>query len=112
MGRRETDKIFTIGSKKLEKESKKMSISVQGISKNFKGRRKGESDNQVLKDVSFEIEEGQFVCLLGPSGCGKTTTLTIVAGFQKPTEGIIEVNGNVVTKPGPDRAFMFQNYAL
>ena len=67
---------------------------------------------QVLKDVSFEIEEGQFVCLLGPSGCGKTTTLTIVAGFQKPTEGIIEVNGNVVTKPGPDRAFMFQNYAL
>ena len=78
-----------------------MSISVQGISKNFKGRRKGESDNQVLKDVSFEIEEGQFVCLLGPSGCGKTTTLTIVAGFQKPTEGIIEVNGNVVTKPGP-----------
>ena len=89
-----------------------MSISVQGISKNFKGRRKGEPDNQVLKDVSFEIEEGQFVCLLGPSGCGKTTTLTIVAGFQKPTEGIIEVNGNVVTKPGPDRAFMFQNYAL
>ena len=66
----------------------------------------------MLKDVSFEIEEGQFVCLLGPSGCGKTTTLTIVAGFQKPTEGIIEVNGNVVTKPGPDRAFMFQNYAL
>ena len=59
-----------------------MSISVQGISKNFKGRRKGEPDNQVLKDVSFEIEEGQFVCLLGPSGCGKTTTLTIVAGFQ------------------------------
>ena len=86
MGRRETDKIFTIGSKKLEKESKKMSISVQGISKNFKGRRKGESDNQVLKDVSFEIEEGRFVCLLGPSGCGKTTTLTIVAGFQKPTD--------------------------
>ena len=56
-----------------------MSISVQGISKKFKGRRKGEPDNQVLKDVSFEIEEGQFVCLLGPSGCGKTTTLTIVA---------------------------------
>ena len=45
-----------------------MSISVQGISKSFKGRRKGESDNQVLKDVSFEIEEGQFVCLLGPAG--------------------------------------------
>ena len=95
-----------------------MSISVQGISKSFKGRRKGESDNQVLKDVSFEIEEGQFVCLLGPSGCGKTTLTRLINGLiphyysGKPTEGIIEVNGNVVTKPGPDRAFMFQNYAL
>ena len=89
-----------------------MSISVQGISKSFKGRKKGDSENEVLKDVSFEVEEGQFVCLLGPSGCGKTTTLTIIAGFQKPTEGIIKVNGKEVTKPGPDRAFMFQNYAL
>ena len=80
-----------------------MSISVQGISKSFKGRRKGESDNQVLKDVSFEIEEGQFVCLLGPSGCGKTTTLTIVAGFQKPTEGIIEVNGIDVATIGKEK---------
>ena len=55
---------------------------------------------------------GSETCIRDRSGCGKTTTLTIVAGFQKPTEGIIEVNGNVVTKPGPDRAFMFQNYAL
>lgn len=58
------------------------------------------------------MEEGQFVSLLGPSGCGKTTTLTIIAGFQKATEGAIKVNGEEVTKPGPDRAFMFQNYAL
>lgn len=89
-----------------------MSISVQGICKNFKGRRKGDTENEVLKDVSFEVEEGQFVSLLGPSGCGKTTTLTIIAGFQKPTDGAIKVNGVDVVKPGPDRAFMFQNYAL
>lgn len=89
-----------------------MSISVQGICKNFKGRKKSDEDNEVLKDVSFEVEEGQFVSLLGPSGCGKTTTLTIIAGFQKPTGGIIQVNGEQVEKPGPDRAFMFQNYAL
>lgn len=89
-----------------------MSISVQGICKNFKGRKKSDEDNEVLKDVSFEVEEGQFVSLLGPSGCGKTTTLTIIAGFQKPTGGIIKVNGEQVEKPGPDRAFMFQNYAL
>ncbi len=89
-----------------------MSISVQKISKSFKGRRKTEPENQVLKDVSFEVQEGEFVSLLGPSGCGKTTTLTIIAGFQKPSDGVIKVNGEEVTKPGPDRAFMFQNYAL
>ena len=80
-----------------------MSISVQGISKSFKGRRKGEPENEVLKDVNFEVEEGQFVSLLGPSGCGKTTTLTIIAGFQKATDGVIKVNGAKVEKPGPDR---------
>lgn len=89
-----------------------MSISVQKISKSFKGRRKTEPEKQVLKDVSFEVQEGEFVSLLGPSGCGKTTTLTIIAGFQKPSGGVIKVNGEEVTKPGPDRAFMFQNYAL
>ena len=89
-----------------------MSISVEGISKTFKGRKKGEEDNIVLNDVSFQVEEGEFVSLLGPSGCGKTTTLTIIAGFQKPNAGKIVVNGKEVTKPGPDRSFMFQNYAL
>lgn len=89
-----------------------MSISVQGISKVFKGRRKGDEENVVLKDVSFDVQEGEFVSLLGPSGCGKTTTLTIIAGFQKPNSGKIVVNGKEVNKPGPDRSFMFQNYAL
>ena len=89
-----------------------MSISVQEISKTFKGRKKGDSENVVLKDVSLDVQEGEFVSLLGPSGCGKTTTLTIIAGFQKPNGGKIVVNGKEVSKPGPDRSFMFQNYAL
>lgn len=89
-----------------------MSIAVEGITKVFKGRRKGDDENVVLRDVSFSVEEGEFVSLLGPSGCGKTTTLTIIAGFQKANEGKIIVNGNEVTKPGTDRSFMFQNYAL
>jgi ABC-type nitrate/sulfonate/bicarbonate transport system, ATPase component len=89
-----------------------MSISVEGITKVFKGRKKGDSENVVLKDVSFKVEEGEFVSLLGPSGCGKTTTLTIIAGFQKANGGKIVVNGNEVKKPGTDRSFMFQNYAL
>lgn len=89
-----------------------MSISVEGLSKTFKGRKKTDLANVVLKDVSFQVEEGEFVSLLGPSGCGKTTTLTIIAGFQKPDEGKITVNGKEVKQPGPDRSFMFQNYAL
>ncbi|MDO4265212.1 MAG: ABC transporter ATP-binding protein SaoA [Eubacteriales bacterium] len=89
-----------------------MSIKVEKITKTFAARRKGEAALGVLKDVSFDVEAGQFVSLLGPSGCGKTTTLTIIAGFQKADSGEIRVNDKIVTKPGPDRAFMFQNYAL
>lgn len=89
-----------------------MSISVRGITKIFQNRRDKKMNNIVLKDISFDVEEGEFVSLLGPSGCGKTTTLTIIAGFQKHNEGQILINGKEVNKPGPDRAFVFQNYAL
>jgi len=89
-----------------------MSISVNGITKEFKNRRERNSNNIVLKDISFNVIEGEFVTLLGPSGCGKTTTLTIIAGFQGHNGGQILINGKEVSKPGPDRAFVFQNYAL
>lgn len=89
-----------------------MSISIQGITKSFQQTRNAGERQMVLQDISLEVEEGEFVCLLGPSGCGKTTTLTIIAGFQEPDRGTIMVNGAEVCKPGPDRAFMFQNYAL
>lgn len=89
-----------------------MSISVQGITKVFSNRRNKKELTAVLEDISFHIEEGEFVSLLGPSGCGKTTTLNIIAGFLKHEGGDIFVNGKEVSKPGPDRAFVFQNYAL
>ncbi|WP_353095598.1 ABC transporter ATP-binding protein SaoA [Tissierella praeacuta] len=89
-----------------------MSISVQGITKVFSNRRDKKSMNIVLEDISFDVEEGEFVSLLGPSGCGKTTTLNIIAGFLKHENGTISINGKEVNKPGPDRAFVFQNYAL
>lgn len=89
-----------------------MSISVQGITKVFSNRRDKKAMTTVLEDISFDVNEGEFVSLLGPSGCGKTTTLNIIAGFLEHEDGNISVNGKEVNKPGPDRAFVFQSYAL
>jgi NitT/TauT family transport system ATP-binding protein len=65
-----------------------------------------------LRDISLSVHRGEFVVLVGPSGCGKTTFINAVAGLVEPWEGTIEVNGRPVTGPGPDRAMVFQDYAL
>ncbi len=62
--------------------------------------------------VSFDVQPGEFVCLLGPSGCGKTTILNILAGLDRPTAGSVLVDGRPITGPGPDRAVLFQEPAL
>lgn len=65
-----------------------------------------------LEDVSFALEDGEFVSLLGPSGCGKSTLLHIVAGFEQASAGTVRVNGKPVAGPGADRGMVFQDYAL
>ena len=62
--------------------------------------------------VSFQVGEGEFVCLLGPSGSGKTTILNILAGLERPTSGSALLDGTPITAPGPDRAVLFQEPAL
>ncbi len=80
-------------------------VSVRGVSKNY-------GDVEALKDLSLDFPRGQLTSLLGPSGCGKTTLLKIIAGLLEPTSGQVEVNGKAVTGPGPNRAFVFQDFAL
>ena len=65
-----------------------------------------------LESIDLTVREGEFAALVGPSGCGKSTFLYIVAGFEKATSGKIEIGGRVVTKPGPDRGIVFQEYVL
>jgi ABC-type nitrate/sulfonate/bicarbonate transport system ATPase subunit len=62
--------------------------------------------------ITLTIHEQEFACLLGPSGCGKSTVLNLVAGFERPTRGRVAVGGVSVTRPGPDRAVVFQEPAL
>lgn len=71
-------------------------------------------DNGVpaVKDLSFSISDGEFLCILGKSGCGKTTCLQLAAGFELPTTGKVLVQGDPVRGPGPDRAMIFQTPAL
>lgn len=86
-----------------------MKLKIDKINKTFVNHK---VEHKVLEDVCIDVEEGEFISLLGPSGCGKTTLLTIIGGFTKPDSGDILLDGEKVEKPGVDRAFIFQNYAL
>ena len=84
-------------------------ISLRGVGIVF---RTGGREVVAVDGVDLEVREGELVCLLGPSGCGKSTLLNAVAGFVRPTSGEVLASGRAVTAPGPDRAMVFQEYAL
>src|SRR5277367_6668886 len=85
------------------------SIRFTGVNKVFGPNSGGV---KVLDGINLEIAEKEFVAIVGPSGCGKTTCLRIVAGFEQPTSGSVSLNGRPVTGPAPDRAVVFQHFAL
>ena len=66
----------------------------------------------VLKDVTLEIHQGEFLTLLGPSGCGKSTVLNLIAGFQKPLAGSVSHAGEAISRPSAQRGVVFQSNAL
>ena len=84
-------------------------VRVENVTKAFdsdKGR------SIALKNVTLDIRRGEFVSLIGHSGCGKSTLLNLIAGLYEVTSGQVTVDGKVVTKPGLDRAMVFQQYSL
>ena len=69
-------------------------------------------DFVALQDINLEVKDREFVAIVGPSGCGKTTCMRMAAGLEHPSGGQVRVDSEVVTKPGPDRAVVFQQFAL
>ena len=85
------------------------SVSLRGVSKTFAG------DVEVVRDVSLDIIDGEFLVLVGPSGSGKSTLLRLIAGLERPSKGDVLIGDRVVTSLRPksrDVAMVFQNYAL
>lgn len=85
-------------------------IKIENVTKIFGGE--DEEETVALNGVNLDIPAGSFVSLIGPSGCGKTTLLRCIAGLETPTSGEILVDGNLVTAPGSDRGFAFQQANL
>ena len=73
---------------------------------------RGTSETKVLKDVTLQVEKGEYVSIIGHSGCGKSTLLNIVAGLTPSSAGGVILEGREVNDPGPDRAVVFQNHSL
>jgi nitrate/nitrite transport system ATP-binding protein len=84
-------------------------LSIEKIAMRF---QRGGQTSEILADIDLKIERGEYVALIGHSGCGKSTLLNIVAGLQKPSGGVVILDGKEVTSPGPDRAVVFQNHSL
>lgn len=88
-------------------------VEIQQVSKSFqKAVKENPTEVKALAEVQFSIREKEFVSIIGPSGCGKTTLLRIIDGLIPCDGGQVLINGRKVTGPGPDRAVVFQNFAL
>lgn len=83
-------------------------IHIQGLNKTYPG----DPPVRALEGIDLDVAPGEFVALLGPSGCGKSTLLNLIAGFEFPTQGRLQVDGQAVQAPGPSRGVVFQEAAL
>lgn len=84
-----------------------VTLSVRGLQKIYPSDN---GDVEAVRDLTFELRQGELVCLVGPSGCGKTTLLRCIAGLLEPTAGTVELDGAEVTEPPKKMAVVFQEY--
>jgi NitT/TauT family transport system ATP-binding protein len=87
-------------------------IEIKGLKKRFTGRGSNDDGVLALDGVDLTVKDNEFLTVIGPSGCGKTTLLRVIAGLIPADEGQVHVNGKAVVGPGPDRAVVFQSFAL
>lgn len=85
-------------------------VSLQHVAKDYQDRNF--HTIPVIKDLTFDVYQGEFVSIVGPSGCGKSTMLNIISGLLKPTQGNVSVSGNVVAGPNTSIAYMMQKDML
>ena len=85
-------------------------IKIEDVQKIYSSKHQGKV--KALDGFDLDIKEKEFTVIVGPSGCGKSTLLYMLAGFEKPTKGNIYLDGKKIEKPGPDRGFVFQDFAL
>ena len=86
-------------------------VAIEGVSRTFAAVRGG-PPTRALDQTSLEVADNDFLTILGPSGCGKSTLLRIVAGLDQPSTGRVTLDGQPVSRPGPDRGMVFQSYTL
>jgi nitrate/nitrite transport system ATP-binding protein len=84
-------------------------LSLSHVNKSF---HRGNTVSEVLKNISFDVDKGEYVTLIGHSGCGKSTLLNLIAGLTPVSSGAVTLENKHVQGPGPDRAVVFQNHSL
>jgi NitT/TauT family transport system ATP-binding protein len=85
-------------------------VSLDNISLSYKTNAKGSL--VALENISLQVQQGEFLCIVGPSGCGKSTLLHLIAGLHNQTSGQVLIDGNAVSGPGTDRILIFQELGL
>jgi NitT/TauT family transport system ATP-binding protein len=86
-------------------------LRIESVTRAFPGVNGG-PPTQALERTELSVEDNDFISILGPSGCGKSTLLRIVAGLEVPSSGRVMLDGEPVSRPGPDRGMVFQSYTL